>query len=260
MGDNDNNIATTHTVNVKVARFNEKNQEEIPKEYPLQITVNENKEICIVLDAVDLEAARILDEKNRAAVAENETYEELLDSAFYQNTASILRFMGEDTSSFGIPFDTETIYVISRAGLDLSDASVKTTDTVQNPLMGKKKINSGNTTVAYDIQNARHLFNIRFSEIFYGLKDESGSTDQKRSATVRPQILAGEALTDWLAITCFMIAPGSRGNGRLIPTLCIMRITAMRKEFLFQPILYWEKTAVIRLKKLFYQEITRYSD
>lgn len=179
LGDNDNNIATTHTVNVKVARFNEKNQEEIPKEYPLQITVNENKEICIVLDAVDLEAARILDEKNRAAVAENETYEELLDSAFYQNTASILRFMGEDTSSFGIPFDTETIYVISRAGLDLSDASVKTTDTVQNPLMGKKKINSGNTTVAYDIQNARHLFNIRFSEIFYGLKDESGSTDQK---------------------------------------------------------------------------------
>ena len=179
LGDNDNNIATTHTVNVKVARFNEKNQEEIPKEYPLQITVNENKEICIILDAVDLEAARILDEKNRAAVAENETYEELLDSAFYQNTASILRFMGEDTSSFGIPFDTETIYVISRAGLDLSDASVKTTDTVQNPLMGKKKINSGNTTVSYDIQNARHLFNIRFSEIFYGLKDESGSTDQK---------------------------------------------------------------------------------
>ena len=47
----------------------------IPKEYPLQITVNENKEICIVLDAVDLEAARILDEKNRAAVAGNETYE-----------------------------------------------------------------------------------------------------------------------------------------------------------------------------------------
>lgn len=179
LGDNDNNTATTHTVNVKVARFNEKNQEEIPKEYPLQITVNENKEICIVLDAVDLEAARILDEKNRAAVAGNETYEELLDSAFYQNTASILRFMGADTSSFGIPFDTETIYILSRAGLDLSDARVKTTDTVQNPLMGKEKVISGDTSVTYDIQNARHLFNIRFTEIFYGLKVKSGSTDQK---------------------------------------------------------------------------------
>ena len=101
------------------------------------------------------------------------------DSAFYQNTASILRFMGADTSSFGIPFDTETIYILSRAGLDLSDARVKTTDTVQNPLMGKEKVISGDTSVTYDIQNARHLFNIRFTEIFYGLKVKSGSTDQK---------------------------------------------------------------------------------
>lgn len=82
LGDNDNNVTTTHTVNVTVIRYNENKREEIPKEYPLQITVNENKEICIVLDAVDLQAARILDEKNRAAVAGNETYEELLDSAF----------------------------------------------------------------------------------------------------------------------------------------------------------------------------------
>ena len=37
--------------------------------------------------------------------------------------------------------------ILSRAGLDLSDARVKTTDTVQNPLMGKEKVISGDTSV-----------------------------------------------------------------------------------------------------------------
>lgn len=179
LGDNDNNTATTHTAMVKVAKFNENGEEEIPKEYPLQITVNQSKEICIVLDAVDLQASEILDEKYANTVEGKESYQTLLDSGFYVNTTGILRFMGADDTSYGIPFDTESIYVQARAGVDLHDANIKTTNTGQNPFMGKKKENA-NKDITYEIQNARHLYNMRYTEIFHGLAGSPGSGEQTK--------------------------------------------------------------------------------
>ena len=179
LGDNDNNTATTHTAMVKVAKFNENGDEEIPEEYPLQITVNQSKEICIVLDAVDLQASEILDEKYANTVEGKESYQTLLDSGFYVNTTGILRFMGADDASFGIPFDTESIYVQACAGVDLHNANTKTTNTGQNPFMGKKK-ESANKNITYEIQNARHLYNMRYTEIFHGLAGSPGSGEQTK--------------------------------------------------------------------------------
>ena len=102
-------------------------------------------QVCIILDAVDLQAADELDEMLRGNTSDTTLAEVCAD------TCSILRF--------GIEPDSKVKAAVKIRYNGQTGPSKSTGE--NHPLMGEKSTNSDR---AYQVLNARHLFNIRFME------------------------------------------------------------------------------------------------
>lgn len=160
LADSDGNAATTHMVKTEIYRYSDEGASEEPAVLPIELTINEEGEICIILDGVDYEAADILDKSLQSRPFS-------MSYANYKNTYSFLRFTSQMTKEedvkTGINIDTPSIYAKVSAFTESYEGKQMISNS-ENPFMGSRKDSSDKREVDFTINNARHLYNIRYME------------------------------------------------------------------------------------------------
>lgn len=160
LADSDGNAATTHMVKTEIYRYSDEGTSEEPAVLPVELTINEEGEICIILDGVDYEAADILDKS-----LQNGPFS--MSYADYRDTYSFLRFTSQMTKEgdvkTGINIDTPSIYAKVSAFTESYEGKQMISNS-ENPFMGSRKDSSDNRKVDFTINNARHLYNVRYME------------------------------------------------------------------------------------------------
>lgn len=141
-------VSSFRQLKTKVTFYGEDGRGEAEKECLLDAYVTGEMEICVVLDAVDMEAARILEEKGKQ-VSTQQTNSK--DIELYQDTYSIKRF--------GLA-PNKRIYAKVQASAAQYKASTWQPSNLEHPLL----ISEAADNDSLEIENARHLFNIRFME------------------------------------------------------------------------------------------------
>lgn len=109
---------------------------------------------------MDYEAADILDKSLQSRPFS-------MSYANYKNTYSFLRFTSQMTKEedvkTGINIDTPSIYAKVSAFTESYEGKQMISNS-ENPFMGSRKDSSDKREVDFTINNARHLYNIRYME------------------------------------------------------------------------------------------------
>ena len=169
-------IGAKHLVSTEVSRYNEDGQAQSLGEYNFLVWIDNDNHIHVVLDAADVGATTKL---YQAAYLEKDASASAVDDL--KKTLSFHRF--------GLDVDN-IYYTVQATGAQCKPSAVRTSNT-EHAYFGSvqrlTKINTGvqetQKTTEYAIQNARHLYNIRYEEDYQA--EDAEALNENNTVTYR---------------------------------------------------------------------------
>lgn len=169
-------IGAKHLVSTEVSRYNEDGQAQSLGEYNFLVWIDNDNHVHVVLDAADVGATTKL---YQAAYLEKDASASAVDDL--KKTLSFHRF--------GLDVDN-IYYTVQATGAQCKPSAVRTSNT-EHAYFGSvqrlTKINTGvqetQKTTEYAIQNARHLYNIRYEEDYQA--EDAEALNENNTVTYR---------------------------------------------------------------------------